>query len=199
LENEKDIFDLLREESEKLTETPPTEVWQRLEKRLKTTPKRKRKRHPMELQLIGVIIAVLLLSVIGVVSWYITFQHQEILRGQQTFAGLRFLKGNWSLSDKKTLNTIEWEMKDSFILTGEKSVYFDKIRLSKMPIQIKNVGKDNVLIFNNTTHYLKEVKNDAYFFESKTKETVHLRKASNDRFTISFGEGIVFVYKKERY
>ncbi len=196
MENEKDIFDLLREESEKLTETPPTEAWQRLEKRLKTTPKRKRKRRPMELQLIGVIIAVLLLSVIGVVSWYITFQHQEILRGQRTFAGLRFLKGNWTLSDKKTLNTIEWEMKDSFNLTGEKSVFFDKIRLSKMPIQIKNLGKDNVLIFNNTTHYLKEVKNDAYFFESKTKETVHLRKASNDRFTISFGEGIVFVYKK---
>ena len=57
MENEKDIFDLLREESENLSEAPPSDAWQRLEKKLTKTRKIKRKRRPMELQLIGVVVA----------------------------------------------------------------------------------------------------------------------------------------------
>lgn len=197
MENEKDIFDIFREESEKLTETPPQEAWQRLEKRLVSTPKRKRKRRPMQLQLVGVIVAVLLLVVIGVVSWFVTFQHQEILRGQRLYAGLRFLKGTWVTTDKKTLDKIEWNMPDSLSLIGEKSIYFEKIRLSKLPITLKNMGKNNVLLFNNTQYFLKEVKNETYFFESKADDKIRIRKSANeDRFTISFGEGNVFVYRR---
>lgn len=198
MENEKDIFDLFRQESENWAETPPQEAWQRLEKRLVASPKRKqRPRRPLQLQLIGVIIAVLLLVVIGVGSWFVTFQHQEILRGQQAFRTLLFLKGSWAATDKKTVDILEWDMADSLHLTGEKSVYFDNIKLSKLPIILKNVGKDNILIFNNVSYFLKEVKNDSYFFESKKQEAIHLRKATtNDRFSISFGEGHIFVYKR---
>ena len=93
MENEKDIFDLLREESENLSETPPTEAWQRLEKRLSKTRKVKRKRRPMQLQLVAISIAVILILLVGVVSWYVTKQHEDILRGQREFADLRFLNG----------------------------------------------------------------------------------------------------------
>ena len=197
MENEKDIFDLLREESENLSETPPTEAWQRLEKRLTKTRKVKRKRRPMQLQLVAICIAVILILLVSVVSWYVTKQHEDILRGRREFAGLRFLKGQWVSSDKKTLDVVAWDLKDSLLLMGEKSLYFGNNLISKTPVTIKNVGKDNILIYNNKNYLLKDIKNNTFIFNSKNGGEVRLRKASDDRFTLSFGEGMIFVFKKE--
>ena len=198
MENEKDIFDLLREESENLSESPPYEAWQRLEKKLTKTRKVKRKRRPMELQLIGVVVAVLLLIVVGVVSWFVTFQHQEMLRGRQEFAGLRFLQGEWSLSDNKMRDVMVWQLSDSLTLEGEKSLFFSDKMISKAPIAIKNKGKSNILVFENKTYFLKNTTNDSFIFVSDKSQEVRLRKANNNRFTISFGEGIIFVFNRKQ-
>ena len=198
MENEKDIFDLLREESENLSEAPPSDAWQRLEKKLTKTRKIKRKRRPMELQLIGVVVAVLLLIVVGVVSWFVTFQHQEVLRGRQEFAGLRFLEGEWSLSDNKMKDVLVWLLPDSLTLEGEKSLFFSDKMISKAPISIRNKGKSNILVFENKTYFLKNTTNDNFIFVSEKNQEVRLRKANNNRFTISFGEGIIFVFNRKQ-
>ena len=198
MENEKDIFDLLREESENLSEAPPSEAWQRLEKKLTKTRKVKRKRRPMELQLIGVVVAVLLLIVIGVVSWFVTFQHQEVLKGQQEFAGMRFLRGEWSLFDNKMTDVMVWQLTDSLTLEGEKSLFFGDKLISKASISIKNKGKSNVLVFENKPYFLKSTTNDNFLFSSEKNQEVRLRKATNNRFTISFGEGIIFVFNRKQ-
>lgn len=198
MENEKDIFDLLREESENLSEVPPSDAWQRLEKKLTKTRKIKRKRRPMELQLIGVVVAVLLLIVVGVVSWFVTFQHQEVLRGRQEFAGLRFLEGEWSLLDNKMRDVMAWQLLDSLTLEGEKSLFFSDKIISKAPISIRNKGKSNILVFENKTYFLKNTTNNNFIFVSEKNQEVRLRKANNNRFTISFGEGIIFVFNRKQ-
>ena len=198
MENEKDIFDLLREESENLSEAPPSDAWQRLEKKLTKTRKIKRKRRPMELQLIGVVVAVLLLIVVGVVSWFVTFQHQEVLRGRQEFTGLRFLEGEWSLSDNKMKDVLVWLLPDSLTLEGEKSLFFSDKMISKAPISIRNKGKSNILVFENKTYFLKNTTNNNFIFVSEKNQEVRLRKANNNRFTISFGEGIIFVFNRKQ-
>jgi hypothetical protein len=196
LDNEKDIFDLFRESSEDFTEQPPVEAWTRLEKRLVTVRKRKRPvRKPLQLQLPAIALAILLLLLIAV-SWFFTHQHQEILRGRKEFAQLYFLQGDWLASDKKTEDRLIWAFKDSLTLVGEKSLYFADNLLSKTPILIKNQGQNNVLIFNNKTYKLKEIVNETFIFKAKDEEEVRLRKADDNRFTISFGEGMIFVFKR---
>lgn len=198
MNNEKDIFDRFRESSEDFTEQPPVEAWTRLEKRLVTVRKRKRPvRKPLHLQLPAIVVAVILLLLISAVSWFFTHQHQEILRGRRAFTQLHFLKGEWHFSEKKTVDVMTWNFKDSLTLIGEKSLYFTDNLLSKTPISIKNQGKNNVLLFNNKTYTLKEIVNETFLFQAKSKEEVRLRKAHDDRFTLSFGEGIIFVFKRD--
>lgn len=197
MEDKKDIFDILREESDNLTEVPPSDVWQRLETRLAKNRKVKRMRRPMELHIIGIVIAVLLLISMGAISWFVTFQHQERLRGQRNFAELRFLNGEWSMSDKRILDVIVWDLNDSMSLMGEKSLYFNEKLISKTPVTIKNKGKENILTFENQPYYLKQITNNTFIFISSKGQEVRLRKAEKDRFTISFGEGIIFVFNRK--
>lgn len=198
MNNEKDIFDRFRESSEDFTEQPPAEAWTRLEKRLVTVRKRKRPvRRPLHLQIPAIAGAVILLLLISALSWFFTHQHQEILRGRKEFEQLHFLKGQWVFSEKKTLDVMTWDFKDSLTLVGEKSLYFTDNLLSKTPISIKNQGKNSILTFNNKTYTLKEIVNNTFIFLSKNNEEVRLRKANDDRFTLSFGEGIIFVFKRE--
>ena len=198
MDNEKDIFDRFRESSEDFTEQPPAEAWTRLEKRLVTVRKRKRLvRKPLNLQLPAITVAVILLIVVSALTWFFTHQHQEILRGRRAFAQLHFLQGQWHFSDKKTRDVMTWDFKDSLTLVGEKSLYFTQNLLSKTSIAIKNQGKNNVLVFNNKTYVLDEIVNETFIFLAKDKEQVRLRKAGDNRFTMSFGEGIIFVFKRD--
>jgi hypothetical protein len=153
----------------------------------------------MELQLIGVVVAVLLLIVVGIVSWFVTFQHQEVLRGRQEFAGLRFLKGEWELSDNKMTDVMVWQLSDSLKLEGEKSLFFSDKLISKTPILIQNKGKNNILVFENKTYFLKSNNNNSFIFVSEKNQEVRLRQAHDNRFTISFGEGIIFVFNKKQH
>jgi hypothetical protein len=196
LDNEKDIFDLFRESSEDFTEQPPVEAWTRLEKRLVIVRKRRRPvRKSLQLQLPAIALAILLLLLVAI-SWFFTHQHQEILRGRKEFAQLHFLQGDWLASEKKAMDKLTWVFKDSLTLVGEKSLYFTDNLLSKSPILIKNQGQTNVLIFNNKTYKLKEIVNETFIFKAKDKEEVRLRKADDNRFTLSFGEGMIFVFKR---
>ena len=199
MDNEKDIFDLIREGSENLTEQPPAEAWKRLEKRLTTVRKHKRPlRRPLQMQLTAVTVAVVLLLSLAAISWFITRQHEEILRGRREFAQLHFLKGQWLFSDKKAKDIMTWNFKDSLTLAGEKSLYFTNTLLSTTSVIIKNQGATNVLILNHKTQYeLKQIVNNTFIFRAKNKEEVRLRKATDARFTLSFGEGIIFVFKRE--
>jgi hypothetical protein len=197
LENEKDIFDLLREQSEQLSEAPSTEAWQKLERKLKTTRRTKTVRKPLRLQLVVVSALLGLLLIIAIVGWMATRQHEQILRGRQQFSQLHFLSGEWVFSDGKTTDNINWVLGDSLTLVGEKIVTYDENVLSKMAFTIKNQGRDNLFVFNNKQYFLKEVINNTFIFESKKKEEIKIRKSSDNRFTISFGQGIVFVFRRD--
>jgi hypothetical protein len=196
LDNEKDIFDLLRESSDNLTEQPSAEAWTRLERKLKTTRKTKRKRRPMLLQITVVTGIILLLFTVAMASWYITHQHQQILRGKQRFAAMQFMMGEWTFSDKKATDVMTWELKDSATIVGEKFLYLDDLLISRFPVLIRNQGKDNVLVFNNKFYTLSDMRYETFIFKAKDNEEVKIRKIADDRYTLSFGEGIVFVFKK---
>lgn len=197
MDNEKDIFDLLREQSEQLTETPSTEAWQKLERKLKTTRRPKRTRRPVRMQLAAISVLIGLLLIIGIVGWMAARQQEQILRGREQFSQLRFLDGEWIFSDGKTTDKINWVLGDSLTLVGEKLLAYDSNVLSKMAFTIKNQGRDNLFIYNNKPYALKEVINNTFIFESKKKEEIKIRKSSGNRFTVSFGKGIVFVFRRD--
>jgi hypothetical protein len=197
LENEKDIFDLMREQSEQLTEAPSTEAWKKLERKLKTTRRPKRTRQPVRLQLAAVSVLIGLLLIIGIVGWMAALQQEQILRGRDQFSQLRFLDGEWIFSDGKTTDKINWVLGDSLTLVGEKVLAYDENVLSKMAFTIKNQGRDNLFVYNNKPYALKEVINNTFIFESKKKEEIKIRKSSDNRFTVSFGKGIVFVFRRD--
>ena len=197
MDNEKDIFDLLREQSEQLTETPSTEAWQKLERKLKTTRRPKRTRRPVRMQLAAISVLIGLLLIIGIVGWMAARQQEQILRGREQFSQLRFLDGEWVFSDGKTTDKINWVLGDSLTLVGEKLLAYDANVLSKMAFTIKNQGRDNLFIYNNKPYALKEVINNTFIFESKKKEEIKIRKSSDNRFTVSFGKGIVFVFRRD--
>ena len=197
MDNEKDIFDLLREQSEQLTETPSTEAWQKLERKLKTTRRPKRTRRPVRMQLAAISVLIGLLLIIGIVGWMAARQQEQILRGREQFSELRFLDGEWIFSDGKTTDKINWVLGDSLTLVGEKLLAYDSNVLSKMAFTIKNQGRDNLFIYNNKPYALKEVINNTFIFESKKKEEIKIRKSSGNRFTVSFGKGIVFVFRRD--
>ena len=196
MENEKDIFDHLREQSEQLTEIPSTNAWKKLEGKLKTTRRAKRARKPVRMQLAVVSAIIGLLFIMGIISWLTTRQQEQILRGRNQFAQLYFLEGEWIFSDGKTTDKINWVLGDSLTLVGEKTVLYESNTLSKMAFTIKNQGRENLFIFNNKPHVLKEIINNTFIFESKKKEEIKIRKSAGSRFTISFGQGIVFIFRK---
>jgi hypothetical protein len=197
LENEKDIFDLMREQSEQLTETPSSEAWKKLERKLKTTRRPKPTRRPVRLQLAAISVLIGLLLIIGIVGWMAARQQEQILRGREQFSQLRFLDGEWIFSDGKTTDKINWVLGDSLTLVGEKVLAYDENVLSKMAFTIKNQGRDNLFVYNNKPYALKEVINNTFIFESKKKEEIKIRKSSDNRFTVSFGKGIVFVFRRD--
>ena len=194
---EKDLFDLFREESDNLNETPPPAAWNRLEKRLSSTAKRKKKRKPLQLQLVLVVAIVALLLLLGFVSWFVARQHEDLLRGRREFAELKFLRGEWSSNDGKTTDLMTWKLRDSLTFITNKMLYYDGTLISNTSLSIKNQGKDNVFNFNNQNYELKEIKNNTFIFKAKNRSEIRLRKSTDDRFTISFGEGMVFVFKKK--
>jgi hypothetical protein len=197
LENEKDIFDLMREQSEQFTETPSTEAWTKLERKLKTARRPKRTRQPVRLQLAAVSVLIGLLLIMGIVGWMAARQQEQILRGRDQFSQLRFLNGEWVFSDGKTTDKINWVLGDSLTLVGEKVLAYDENVLSKMAFTIKNQGRDNLFVYNNKPYALKEVINNTFIFESKKKEEIKIRKSSDNRFTVSFGKGIIFVFRRD--
>jgi hypothetical protein len=196
LENEKDIFDILREQSEQLTETPSTKAWDKLERKLKTNRRPKTKRRPVNMQLAAVSLLIGLLMIIGIIGWMAARQQEQILRGRQEFAQLHFLDGEWTFSDGKTTDKVNWVLGDSLTLVGEKILAYDDNILSKMAFTIKNQGRENLFVFNNKPYTLKKVINNTFIFESKKKEEIKIRKSSDNRFTVSFGQGIVFVFRR---
>jgi hypothetical protein len=196
LDNEKDIFDLFRESSEDFTEQPPAEAWTRLEKRLVTVRKRKRPvRKPLQLQLPVIIFTVILLFLIAI-TWFLTHQHQEILRGRKEFAQLHFLKGQWQFSEKKTVDIMTWDFKDSLTLMGEKSLYFTHNLLSKTPVAIKNQGKNNVLVFNNKTYMLQKIGMMVSFFYPRTRKKCAFVKPVKTVLRCRLGRGL-FLFLSE--
>jgi hypothetical protein len=197
LENEKDIFDSFREQSEQLSEAPSTEAWQKLERKLKTTRRPKRTRRPVQMQLVVVSAIIGLLMIMGIVGWMAARQQEQILRSREQFSQLRFLDGEWVFSDGKTTDKINWVLGDSLTLVGEKMLAYDENVLSKMAFTIKNQGRDNLFIYNNKPYALKAVINNTFIFESKKKEEIKIRKSSDKRFTVSFGKGIVFVFRRD--
>ena len=139
---EKDPFDMFREESENLVEQPQAETWQRLEKRLATAQKRRQKREPVATQGVVLAVMVVLILILGVASWVITKEHEAILRGQKQFAQLRFLEGRWSASEGKIGDEFIFNASDSTILRGVKTLTFKEALIERETFLIENKGKN---------------------------------------------------------
>ena len=191
---EKDLFDLFREKSENLTEQPTAATWQRLERRLASA--RGRKRRSVPLQLIVAATAVALFACIGIVSWVVTREHAAVLKNKKQFSELTFLVGKWSASEKNVGDVLVFEQKDSAILRGLKTVEFKNATTQRDTFEIQQWKKQIVLHFQKQEFDLKTVDNQLFTFMSADGSTVRLRRSAKDRFTLSFGDGRVFVYKK---
>lgn len=194
---EKDLFDMFREESENLVEQPQAETWQRLEKRLATSQKRRYKRKAVPTQWVVVAATIVLIAVVGAASWFVTREHEAILRGRKQFAELQFLKGHWSASEGKIGNDLVFELSDSTILRGVKTLKFKDILIENDSFLIKNKGKNTIFIHKKQEYTLKSSDNQMFIFIASDGSIVHLRKSEGKRFTISFDEGQIFVYKAE--
>ena len=193
---EKDLFDMFREESENLVEQPQAETWQRLEKRLVSSRKRRHQRSPVPTYWRGVAVAILLLAIIGFVSWVVTREHEARLKGQKQFAALQFLQGKWVASEGKIDDSLVFESTDSTILRGVKTLKFKGDLLKNDTLLIQNQGKQIVFSYKNQRYALKETDGVKFLFFSTDGSIVRLRKSTDERFTLSFDEGVVFVYKK---
>ena len=193
---EKDLFDQFREESENLTEQPQAETWQRLEKRLVTVRKRRHKRKPVPTHWLVVAATLILIAISGVVSWVVTREHEAILRGRKEFAALQFLKGRWSASEGKVGDELVFEAQDSSILRGIKTLTFKDVTIDNEPFLLQNKGKSNIFVYKNQEYTLKNTDGQTFTFKAKDGSVAKLRQSSDNRFTLSFDEGEVFVYKK---
>lgn len=192
---EKDLFDMFREESENLVEQPQAETWQRLEKRLATSQTRRHKRKPVSTQWVIVAATIILIAVVGAASWFVTREHEAILRGRKQFISLQFLKGHWSASDGKIGDELVFEATDTTILRGVKTLKFKEILVENDSFLIKNKGKNTVFIHKKQEYTLKNSDNQTFTFIASDGSIIHLRKSGDNRFTLSFDEGQVFVYK----
>jgi type II secretory pathway pseudopilin PulG len=206
---EKDLFDMFREGSENLTEQPATDSWKRLERRL-ASAKETKKRRPMPLQLMVVVATVAVLLTAAAVNWVVARDHQARLRNQKEFEKLHFLVGKWSASDGKIIDELTFDLENTAnlpkesktplqtpkILRGIKTVSFKDTPVQTDTFLLENKGRQIVFIVKNQVYELKNVNNSAFLFIAADGSVVRLRQGSDDRFTLSFGEGQIFLYRK---
>ena len=192
---EKDLFDMFREESENLVEQPQAETWQRLEKRLVSSRKRRQLRAPVPTHWRAVAVAILLIAIVGIVSWVVTREHEARLKGQKQFASLQFLQGKWVASEGKIDDSLVFDATDSTILRGVKTLKFKGDLIKKDTFLIQQKGKHIFFVYENQYFILKNDDEQTFTFTSNNS-SVRLRKSIAGRFTLSFDEGVVFVYKK---
>ena len=193
---EKDLFDLFREESENLVEQPQAETWQRLEKRLVSSRKRRQKREPVPTHWLVVAATILLIAIGGVVSWVVAREHEAMLRNQKHFAALQFLAGSWVASEGKIADSLVFDATDSTILRGIKTLNYKGDLLKNDTLLIQKKGKYIGLMYENQAYTLKNADPDTFIFSANNGSVVRLRKTMAGRFTLSFDEGMVFIYKK---
>ena len=215
---EKDLFDMFREGSENLTEQPATESWKRLERRL-TSARETQKRRPMPLQLMVVVATVALLLTAAVVNWVVARDHQMRLKNQNAFDSLQFLIGKWSASEGNVIDELVFEPQtqnsksdpqnsksetqnskldpqNSKILRGIKTLQFKDLPIQTDTFLIENQGKKTIFKIKNQVYELKNVGNSAFLFVAEDGSVIRLRQGETGRFTLSFGEGQIFSYKK---
>jgi hypothetical protein len=207
---EKDLFDMFREGSESLTEQPATDSWKRLERRLASSRETKKKRRPVPLQLMVVAATVALLVTAGLVNWVVAREHQARLKNQKEFDSLQFLVGKWSASEGNVVDEIVFELQEEpitssggrtpiqppKILRGVKTVQFRDVPVQKDTFLLENKGKQTVFTTKTQVYQLKNIGNSAYLFVASDGSVVRLRQGSEGRFTLSFGEGQIFLYRK---
>jgi hypothetical protein len=197
---EKDLFDMFREGSESLTEQPATDSWKRLERRLASSRETKKKRRTVPLQLMVVVATVALLLTAGIVNWLVAREHQVRLRNQKEFESLHFLVGKWSASEGNIVDELTFDtqntLKTTAILRGIKNVRFKDLPVQSDTFLLENTGKQIVFTTKNQTYELKNINNAAYLFVAKDGAVMRLRQGDEGRFTLSFGEGQIFLYRK---
>ncbi len=203
---EKDLFDMFREGSESLTEQPTNDSWKRLERRLASS-KATKKRKPLPLQLMVVVAIVALLITAGIVNWVVIKDREAHLKNKDTFFGLQFLVGKWSASEgnvvdeltfstQNTLNLPQNVSKNAPILRGIKTVLFKDLPIQSDTFLLENKGKYTTFTARNQVYSLKNNSNSAYLFVASDGSVVRLRQGGEGRFTLSFGEGQIFLYRK---
>jgi hypothetical protein len=204
---EKDLFDMFREGSESLTEQPANDSWKRLERRLASSRETKKKRRPVPLQLMVVAATVALLVTAGLVNWVVARDHQARLKNQKEFDGLQFLVGKWSASEGNIVDELTFEAqnvanlpqnasKTAAILRGIKNVRFKDLAVQSDTFLLENKGKQTIFTVRNQAYQLKNIENSAYLFVASDGSTVKFRQGGEGRFTLSFGEGQIFLYRK---
>ena len=207
---EKDLFDMFREGSESLTEQPATDSWKRLERRLASSRETKKKRRPVPLQLMVVAATVALLVTAGLVNWVVAREHQARLKNKKEFDSLQFLVGKWSASDGNVVDELVFEpqnapislkdtesaSKNAQILRGVKTLRFKDLPVQTDTFLLENKGKHTVFTTKTQVYQLENIGNSAYLFGASDGSVVRLRQGGEGRFTLSFGEGQVFLYRK---
>jgi hypothetical protein len=136
----------------------------------------------------------------GVVNWVVAREHEARLKTQKQFESLEFLVGKWSASEGKVVDELVFNMqeltKNTKILRGVKTVKFKDLPVQTDTFSLENKGKYLAFSTKNQVYPLKNVGNSAFLFVASDGSVVRLRQSSDTRFTLSFGEGQIFLYRK---
>ena len=196
--DEKDIFDLLREESEKIETPPSPDSWQRLERKLTARNKRRRPRREVKLQLTAVAATLALLILVGGVSYWVARTHSSLIKSENEFKSLSFLAGHWeSNNSERTKAHLAFVKVGTSQIYGEQKLSFeDSTTLSTTPLSIQRENNSIVLFFDNQKYTLQNIENQVFIFLSEGKKEIRLRQATADKFTLSFEGGMIFVFRK---
>ena len=165
-----------------------------------------------------------LLLTAAVVNWVVARDHQMRLKNQQAFDSLAFLIGKWSASEGRVIDELVFEFiipnstqnskpnpqssesetrnsklnpQNPKILRGIKTLQFKDLPIQTDTFLIVNQGKETIFKVRNQIYELKNRGNSAFLFVANDGSVIRLREGETGRFTLSFGEGQIFLYKNK--
>jgi hypothetical protein len=205
-ENEPDIFEqLFQQETALLDETPPPQLWERLEKRL-DAPMRPKRRPPL-LQLPVTISIFFVLMVSALLAWLSSHQHEARLKGQKQWAAIAFMAGNWVCDTNKTHIVLNFNQKDQEpLLFGQRETFFkgEATGATTLLFLLKNHQLELIVsekvkngVPRTDIFKLQSYDSKSFIFKNdKNKDIAMLEVIGNQSFRLQLGFGNSFVFKR---
>ena len=203
----------LRAAEEIYTETPRTEAWHRLEKKLVKARKSRMQRSLISSPAYSTTIVILLL-LCATAAWFIIHDKAQREKSFKEFSELKKLQGVWECRDGKTIDVIHWNLINDSSLQATKIIFYEneKNNLIQNNFSIVHAQKNNFFSFddniftsdknyffkkNNSIEKNKKEAENKFFFTSKDKKYIEISIDSlNKSFSLKVDDGALFLYRK---